>query len=192
MSHMVLPVPKERLAAMGAVVLLHITVIYAVLLALGTVPVPIPANYFVSYIEPEASKPSKLPELPVARIPERPFDFPVPPVPPTTDDGTWHPSGDLVAPRLDPRSGVVRPPYPPASIHLGEEGRVTLALLIGADGRVTDGKVDRSSGYPRLDQAALEAARRTMRFLPGTEDGRPRAMWHRITIAFRLDDVRGK
>lgn len=50
--------------------------------------------------------------------------------------------------------------YPRAARREGLQGRVELALRVGRDGRLLDVRVVRSSGYPELDDAAIEAARR--------------------------------
>jgi protein TonB len=43
--------------------------------------------------------------------------------------------------------------YPSASRRLSEEGSVVLAIYVGANGKVTDTKVETSSGIARLDEA---------------------------------------
>lgn len=53
------------------------------------------------------------------------------------------------------------PVYPMMSFKQGEEGDVLVKLRIGTDGSVADANVIKSSGYPRLDAAALKAARET-------------------------------
>lgn len=53
------------------------------------------------------------------------------------------------------------PVYPTMSFKQGEEGDVLVKLRIGTDGLVADANVVKSSGYPRLDAAALKAARET-------------------------------
>lgn len=68
------------------------------------------------------------------------------------------------------RSGGDLPEYPAASLRLEEEGLTRLELCVDANGRVTDAKVSASSGFARLDDAALKWVRRE-RFTPGTEDG---------------------
>lgn len=93
-----------------------------------------------------------------------------------------------VKPRADPKHGNTQPPYPPASRRMGEEGRVVLRLYVSEDGRVTDGSVAQSSGFPRLDQVALIHARRTWRFLPALENGRPVGHWMKFAVQFRLTD----
>lgn len=88
---------------------------------------------------------------------------------------------------LDARHPLTQPPYPTSSIRLGEEGNLDIELLVGSDGRVADARVVRSSGYPRLDQAAIAEARRMWRLTPATVGGEPIEMWHRIRVTFRLD-----
>ena len=44
----------------------------------------------------------------------------------------------------------------------------------------------RSSGFPRLDEAAVKEAQRNWRLVPGKEDGKPVAMWHDVAITFKL------
>ncbi len=80
-----------------------------------------------------------------------------------------------------------QPEYPPTSRRLGEAGSVTLRVLVGTDGRVMDGQVQASSGYPRLDEAALKHALRAWRFDPGTEDGTPVQMWHQVKVTFKIE-----
>lgn len=54
---------------------------------------------------------------------------------------------------------IVRPAasYPPESRAAGEHGVVILRLVVDGNGRPTSVTVGRSSGYPRLDRAAVEA-----------------------------------
>ena len=63
-----------------------------------------------------------------------------------------------------------------------------LSLQILADGRVGEVKLDRSSGFPKLDESAMREAKR-WRFVPGTSDGTPQAMWKQVPITFRLNQV---
>lgn len=92
------------------------------------------------------------------------------------------------APEIDPKfKRRFQPDYPPTSRRLGEEGSVILQVLVGTDGKVEDGKVQTSSGFPRLDEAALKHALRAWRFTPGTEDGKPVSAWHSVKVTFRIE-----
>ncbi|WP_345798399.1 TonB family protein [Castellaniella sp. MT123] len=62
------------------------------------------------------------------------------------------------------------PAYPRVSQRRGEQGRVVLRVLISPEGHVAQVKVQRSSGYERLDEAAAQAMRQA-RFRPYTENG---------------------
>jgi protein TonB len=64
-----------------------------------------------------------------------------------------------------------KPAYPPMSRRMGEEGRVSLLVMVEPDGSPSKVEIHVSSGFPRLDQAALEAVRK-WKFVParrGTE-----------------------
>ena len=87
----------------------------------------------------------------------------------------------------DPRHPLTQPAYPTASIRFGEEGTVTVEVRVGPDGRVLESRLQRSSGFPRLDAAALEEARRVWRLKPATVDGVPVEAWHAVRVSFRLD-----
>lgn len=80
-----------------------------------------------------------------------------------------------------------KPPYPLLSRRLGEEGMVKLSVLVAADGSVAEVTVAKSSGYPRLDRAALETVQTTWRFAPARADGRPVAARVIVPIEFKLE-----
>lgn len=71
------------------------------------------------------------------------------------------------------------PSYPSASERLGEQGISGISLLIGADGRVKETRVDQSSGFRRLDDAALRAFG-ACKFIVGTVDGIPAPIWFSV------------
>jgi periplasmic protein TonB len=119
--------------------------------------------------------PAEPPALPAAAEPAAP---PAPPPPP--------------APRTIPATAVsyLEPPapvYPMASRRLGEQGEVLLKVEIGTDGRARQVLVSRSSGSPRLDNAA-SAAVRAARFRPYTENGVPLVVWTTVPIQFELEN----
>jgi protein TonB len=120
-----------------------------------------------------APSPPTLHTLPVAAAPAPPP--PAPPAPPRVE----LPSTDadyLQNPK---------PVYPPLSKRLNEQGTVLIRVLVGADGLPQQARVARSSGYERLDQAAL-AAVQAWRFVPGKRAGVPEAMWFDVPISFVL------
>jgi protein TonB len=99
--------------------------------------------------------------------------------------------GAVVPPGADAGQRNAPPDYPPESRRRGEEGVVRLALRVAADGRVESAEVSASSGHPRLDQAAVEAARR-WRFRPAMQAGQPVAATLPTAVHFRLTDTRGR
>jgi len=96
------------------------------------------------------------------------------------------PAPVLVEPRIDARRGLSEPYYPVDMIRSGAEGTVVLSIYILADGRVGEVKLISSSGFAKLDQSALREAKK-WRFIPGTSDGKPMAMWKQVPVTFRLN-----
>lgn len=78
------------------------------------------------------------------------------------------------------------PAYPRMSRRLGEQGTVLVRVLISTEGRAEKAEIRSSSGYPRLDEAALETVQR-WRYVPGQRAGKPEAMWFSVPIRFVLD-----
>lgn len=99
--------------------------------------------------------------------------------------------GAVVPPGTDAGQRNAPPDYPAESRRRGEEGVVRLSLRVGIDGRVEGAEVATSSGFPRLDQAAVEAARR-WRFRPAMQGGVPVAATLPTAVHFRLTDARGR
>jgi outer membrane biosynthesis protein TonB len=79
-------------------------------------------------------------------------------------------SCSTVRPAVDPKAEVScrkqveecscqRPKYPAESLRNREQGLVRLKILVSHEGRAKDVVVERSSGYRRLDEAAVEGAK---------------------------------
>jgi periplasmic protein TonB len=106
---------------------------------------------------------------------------PRPPPPPRVVNRTA-PSVDL---RRSPSTDDY---YPPASRRANEEGVATVKTCVSPEGRATgSAEVAKSSGHPRLDEAAVKWAGRA-RFKPGTEDGKPVEACTSFNVRFRLTD----
>jgi periplasmic protein TonB len=78
------------------------------------------------------------------------------------------------------------PAYPRMSRRQGEQGTVVLRVFINTEGRAEKAEIRTSSGYSRLDEAALDTVKR-WRYLPGKRAGVPEAMWFNVPIRFVLD-----
>ncbi|WP_291271735.1 energy transducer TonB [Geothrix sp.] len=95
--------------------------------------------------------------------------------------------GGIVPPRFDAAYLQNPPPdYPSLSRRLGEEGRIILRVLISPEGLPRDIQLQASSGFPRLDQAALQTVRR-WRFAPAMRGEEPLAAWVLVPIRFNLE-----
>jgi protein TonB len=79
-----------------------------------------------------------------------------------------------------------KPAYPVLSKRLGEQGKVVVRVLIGVDGLAQNSEIQQSSGFDRLDQAALTTVMR-WRFVPGKRNGLTEAMWFNVPINFVLE-----
>lgn len=78
------------------------------------------------------------------------------------------------------------PAYPLLSRKRGETGEVRLRVRVGVNGRAESVAISASSGYPRLDLAALDAVR-AWRFVPAHQGGRGVAAWVEVPITFNLE-----
>lgn len=99
--------------------------------------------------------------------------------------------GGTVGATLPPRFDAAylqnpAPEYPNLSRRLGEEGRALLRVLISPEGLPKDIQLQASSGYSRLDQAALQTVRK-WRFVPAMRGNEAMAAWVLVPIRFNLD-----
>lgn len=78
------------------------------------------------------------------------------------------------------------PRYPPESRRSREQGLVSLRVLIDEQGRARDVRVERSSGFARLDEAARQAVARAL-FKPYVEGGVAQPAIVIIPIEFALN-----
>lgn len=186
-----------------AVIGIHVLIIYGLATSMGIVKIPkfaepIEAVFIPEQTEsqPEPLKPVK-PEIdqvmPTEQpMPELEFDEPI--VPPAENavpasenaiaatEATGAVAQDLKA------SNRVEPTYPSASRRAGEEGTVRLKVLVDEKGRPRDVTVANSSGFPRLDQAAMEAVRK-WRFVAATDGTNAISAWTQVAITFRLTNA---
>lgn len=79
-----------------------------------------------------------------------------------------------------------KPAYPSLSKRLGEQGRVVVRVFIETDGTAKRAEIGQSSGFDRLDQAALNTVLR-WRYVPGKRAGTAEAMWFNVPISFVLE-----
>jgi protein TonB len=78
----------------------------------------------------------------------------------------------------------VEPEYPVEARRRGLEGDVAVKVLVGPKGEVLEAEVVKGVD-PLLDEAALEAARRS-RWTPGSQRGTPVKAWMLLPYRFEL------
>ena len=138
--------------------------------------------------------PLKTPLLPVIPTTTTPPVITTPTAPAISNAAPVTPSQSTAPPTPSIRTGAViqpgascaKPDYPSASRRLEEEGTVSLKFLIGADGRVLQAEIEKTSGFPRLDEAARNALSKCQ-FRPGTIDGKAEQTWASIKYTWRLE-----
>jgi len=88
----------------------------------------------------------------------------------------------VAAPRL---VKSFEPPYPSPSILQGEEGVVQVRVTIAPNGAIGAASIERSSGFPRLDEAALKAVRQ-WRFAPAMRGSQAVVGSKVVAVRFQL------
>jgi len=78
-----------------------------------------------------------------------------------------------------------QPVYPSLSRRMGEQGVVTLRVLVNEQGRAEQASVQQSSGFSNLDEAGRQAAMRAL-FKPYLEDGKAIPVYVIVPINFRM------
>lgn len=78
------------------------------------------------------------------------------------------------------------PSYPVLSKKLGEQGRVLLNVLINEEGAATEVQIAQSSGFSRLDEAALNTVQ-NWKFVPAKKGGKFESSWVQVPISFILE-----
>lgn len=146
-------------------------------------PVPVePVSPPAAELPPPALPP---PERAIDRLPPPEPAPETPPAPPAPEQPA--PEQAVTPPQVNAAHGAAPPiVYPALSRRLGETGTVLLHLHVLADGRIGAVNVLRSSGFPRLDRAAADAALR-WRLTPARRGDEPVAMWYRWPVQFELE-----
>ena len=145
---------------------------------LSSPPTPPPAPPLPPTVPPPPAPDGAAPPLPPAP-PPAPGALVAPPPPPLARSAGTSPA-TAIHPLADPV-------YPRDALKAGVEGTVVMVVDVGADGRVTNAVVDRSSGDSRLDASALSAVRGRA-FHPEMRAGKPVASRVRVSIQFAAHD----
>lgn len=92
------------------------------------------------------------------------------------------------APETPPRQLAGSPfHYPELLWDAGVEGETLLRLFVDAEGRVDTARVERTSGHPEFDSAAVSGAH-DLRFEPALRDEQPVGVWVLLPVQFELPD----
>ncbi|CAI8813408.1 energy transducer TonB [Methylocaldum szegediense] len=121
------------------------------------------------------------------------------PPPPEASTETAPTSRAAASARSEPAPAPVTPPhfnvaylrkpapvYPALSRRQREQGKVVLRVLVNAAGSAETVSVHTSSGFGRLDAAALEAVKQ-WKFVPARQGDRPVPAWVLVPISFTLE-----
>lgn len=120
---------------------------------------------------PPPSAPAPQPELPSASAPIAAAPAPAPVVPPNFNAAYLN----------NPP-----PAYPVTARRMGQQGKVILRVLVNPAGTADKVELRTSSGFDRLDDAALDAVRR-WRFVPARQGDQPVTAWVLVPIVFTLE-----
>lgn len=149
-------------------------------------PPPPPPEPVVPKPKAEIPKPKPKPKpIPkVEPVAPPPVAAPVAPPPPTPA-----PVAQKVTAAKAYASYLSNPPpkYPPLAVRRGWEGTVWLKVLVTPTGQPKTIELNKSSGKPVLDEAALEIVKQ-WRFVPAKRGDTPVAGWVRFPIEFNLDN----
>jgi len=194
--------PPRRSTAFLAIVALHALVIYGFLTVFVPPKVHAPLPPIIGrFIDPERPTPAPTPRprdfTPTSRWVDPLKGLALPPMnwqfadPSSAAISTGTDSSGGAGPAV-PLSYVVTKPinefYPPGSIRLSEEGSSTLQVCVTANGMLAGAPtLQASSGYARLDAAALKWASEALRFTPARRAGRAVPACKGFRVTFRLD-----
>jgi protein TonB len=207
---------RQRLLAIGGVVALHAAVIGGFVIAQMHPPVQPPEpTLSVSFITEQATEAAPTPPQPQPPSPPPPEPRMMATPRPTASTMTAPPMEAeppreaVIAPPAPPAPaapsaptaaapGPVTPPsftaaylnnpvfYPPSSRRKREEGTVRLRVQVSAEGAPLQVLLDRSSGHPDLDAAALDVVRKRWKFAPAKQADRPVAAWVLVPLEYSL------
>ncbi len=160
----------------------------------STPPKPLPAAKPVTPVQRvvrQAPMPQAISDpTPAAQAPTGVVSAPAEPQPAVTEPVAAAPvSTPAPAPTLNTVTDNFRalppPPFPPMSNRLREQGSVHLSIRIEADGTASSVIVTRSSGFQRLDEAAVTAALKWRYVL--RSGGTPRPDTYQHVVRFELN-----
>ncbi|MBI3285596.1 MAG: TonB family protein [Burkholderiales bacterium] len=201
-----------RLLPIAAIVAAHLALFYALQHGLLTKAVRLPPKeVMLTLVQSVQTPPPRQSIAPKHMVPLQ-VEMPAPPeiavaIPPAEHSIAAAPPAPQSASKTEPLAGVSPPgsppalpkqvsaveylqapqaDYPPLSRRMGEEGKVTLRVLVNEKGHAEKVDIQKSSGSNRLDEAARAALLRAV-FKPYLEDGKALTIVATATISFALN-----
>ena len=199
-----------RVLVFMAIGLIHVVAIGGLFITRSQPTPPVPTAMMVSFIseqpkppeppppepKPEPVKPDPKPRMAATTKPTPsaieapPIEEPepveeTPPPPPQAEPGPPEPvviPPNFVAAYLNNPA----PAYPQMSIRLREEGTVLLLVLVSPGGTADQVRVEQSSGFSRLDAAAVDVVKKRWRFVAAKQGDQPVTAWVKIPLSFEL------
>jgi protein TonB len=179
------------------VVAVHVVLIYFIGVSLGIVDLPTLAKPMEAVMidsPVEQSEPVKVvkPDLETPPVETPPLENTIPEIDVPSDE----PAPNAITAEVSPSPPVaetanmkvnrrVDPVYPAGSRRDGEQGTGMFRVLVDEKGRPTEVQVLKSSGFPRLDDAAMAAIRKWA-FSPAMQNSQAVRSWTRVQVTFNL------
>ena len=161
-------------------------------------PKPAPVKPAAVPTLPRAAPPPEVPRAPILAAPsEAPVSASSPvvpevkPAPPPLEPPLRARVAPAPVPVTPPRSDAAHlanppPNYPLAARRRGDHGTVQVRLIVTAEGLAKNVTVEKSSGHPALDEAAM-ATVRNWRFVPARQEGKAIDWPYTQSIHFKLE-----
>ena len=140
---------------------------------------------------PLLTAPPEAPPSPAAPVvPVVPEQKPAP-LPPVEAPRPQAAASDPPAPVTPPRSDAAylnnpRPAYPLAARRRGDQGTVLVRVLVTAEGLAASVGLEKTSGHPSLDEAALTAVK-SWRFVPARQGAQAIGAPYVVPIVFKVE-----
>jgi len=202
--------PQQRLFGIAFAVTMEAAIVYALLVALGYAPAPpaVPDDLIIVNVPPPKDI-DKIPPPPPVTIEAPPVEVinpvveliytpppservisllpPPVPVPPTVPRIVTPPAPPVTfTPARAIAASHTIPEYPFVSRRLREQGTLRLKLTVDEKGLVTDAVVVNSSGFQRLDEAAVKWVKAQWRYTPAMQGTKPVSSTADAIVEFKL------
>ena len=197
---------SRRTGLFIVVAVMHVLIVYGLMLATGVVHQPAFVAPLEAVFIPEDTQQEQQPEVKIKPEIEQPVAVDQPPPEVQFEEAVTPPSDVPVPASANAISGSqqqgapaqdlktanrVDPTYPPASRRAGEQGTVRLKVLVDTNGRPSNVAVTQSSGFARLDEAAVQAVRK-WRFEAATDGSKKIQAYTQVAVTFKLTEAEQK